>query len=179
MVFIIIDKNDIMKAKKLLGFSKEIGGWRTEDNKQVLPPTDYYKMKPNQIPTIPTYENEKIEVKDEYDTQSICEQIVQCNPVFIKGRVAGTGKSYIGEYMKNLGYNVLFVVPNHKQLQEVNAEATTYNKFFSIPVETGETLPEYDHSDFDCVVFDEMGQVGAYTLNKIRHFINKATTKSS
>ena len=89
----IIDKNDIKKAKKLLNFSPNIGGWRTEDNKQVLPPTDYYKMKPNEIPTIPTYENERIPVEDEYDTQRICEQIVKCNPVFIKGRVPGTGKS--------------------------------------------------------------------------------------
>ena len=67
---------------------------------------------------------------------------------------------------------MLFVVPNNKQLQEVNAEATTYNKFFSIPVEAGETLVEYDHSVFNSKVFDEMGQVGAYTLNKIRRFIN-------
>ena len=176
VVFIIIDKNDIMKAKNLLGFSKEIGGWRTEDNKQVLPPTDYYKMKLTKYHNT-TYENEKIEVKDEYDTQSICEQIVQCNPVFIKGRVAGTGKSYIGEYMKNLGYNVLFVVPNHKQLQEVNAEATTYNKFFSIPVETGETLPEYDHSDFDCVVFDEMGQVWSIHIKQDKAFHKQSNNK--
>ena len=39
--------------------------------------------------------------------------------------------------------------------------------------EAGETLPEYDHTKFNCIIFDEMGQVGAYTLNKIRHFINK------
>lgn len=166
-------KTTSRRLKKVLDFSDKRGGWRTENNKQVLPPTDYYKMKPNEIPTIPTYKNERIEVKNEYDTESICRQIVLCNPVFIKAKLAGSGKSYIGEYMEKLGYNVLFVVPNNKQLQEVNAEATTYNKFFSIPVEAGETLPEYDHSEFNCIVFDEMGQVGAYTLNKIRHFINK------
>ena len=115
--------------------------------------------------------------KNEYDTQSICEQIVECNPVFIKAKLAVSGKSCIGEYREKLGYNALFVVPNNKQLQEVNAEATTYNKFFSIPVETGEILPQYDHSEFNCRVFDAMGQVGAYTLNKIRHFINKENNK--
>ena len=169
----IIDKKDIVRAKKLINFSKKIGGWRAEDNKQVLPPSDYYRMKSNQIPTIPTYENERILTEDEYDIQAIGEQIVKCNPVFIKAKLAGSGKSYIGEYMKNLGYNVLFVIPNNKQLQEVDAEATTYNKFFSIPVEPGETLPEFDHSDLNCIVFDEMGQVGQYALNKIRHFIKK------
>ena len=35
----------------------------------------------------------------------------------------------------------------------------------------------YDHSEFNCIVFDEMGQVGAYTLNKIRHFINTQSNK--
>ena len=169
----IIDKSDIKKAKKVLDFSDERGGWRTENNKQVLPPSDYYRMKPNEIPTIPIYKNEKIEVADEYDTRAICEQIVERNPVFTKAKLAGSGKSYIGEYMEKLGYTVLFVVPNNKQLQEVNAEATTYNKFFSIPVEAGETLPLFDHYNFNCIVFDEMGQVGAYTLNKIKQFIGR------
>ena len=168
----IIDKKDMKKAKKLINFSKEIGGWRTENDKQVSPPSDYYKIKPNEIPTIPVYKNERLPTPDEYDTQSICENIVGCNPVFVKARYAGSGKSYIGEYMKNLGYNVLFVVPNNKQLQEVKSEAITYNKFFSIPVEAGESLAYFDHSDFDCIVFDEMGQIGGYVLNKIRHFIN-------
>ena len=125
----IIDKQDIKKAGELINFSKGIGGWRADNSKQILPPSDY-KMKPNEIPTIPIYKNGRIEVKNEYDTQSICEQIVQCNPVFIKAKVAGSGKSYIGEYMKDLGYKVLVGVPNNKQLQEVNAEAVTYNNFF-------------------------------------------------
>ena len=168
----IIDKKDVKKARKLINFSKDIGGWRAENDKQVSPPSDFYKMKDNEIPTIPVYKNERLPTPDEYDTQSICENIVGCNPVFIKAKFAGSGKSYIGEYMKNLGYNVLFVVPNNKQLQEVKSEAITYNKFFSIPVEAGESLAYFDHSDFDCIVFDEMGQIGGYVLNKIRHFIN-------
>ena len=67
---------------------------------------------------------------------------------------------------------MLFVVLNNKQLQEVKSEAITYNKFLSIPVEAGESLAYFDHSDFDCIVFDEMGQIGGYLLNKIRQFIN-------
>ena len=43
----IIDKKDMKKAKKLINFSKDIGGWRAENDKQVLPPSDYYKMKAN------------------------------------------------------------------------------------------------------------------------------------
>ena len=99
----IIDKKDVKKAKKLINFSKDVGGWRTENNKQVSPPSDYYKMKPNEIPTMPVYRNERPPTPDEYDTQSNCENIVGCNPVFIKAKFAGSGKSYIGEYIKNLG----------------------------------------------------------------------------
>ena len=99
----IIDKKDVKKAKKLINFSKDVGGWRTENNKQVSPPSDYYKMKPNEIPTMPVYRNERPPTPDEYDTQSNCENIVGCNPVFIKAKFAGSGKSYIGEYIKKLG----------------------------------------------------------------------------
>ena len=103
----IIDRKNIDKAKTLIKFSTKRGGWRAEDNKQVSPPSDIHKIKVNELSEIPTYKNLKIRVKDEYDTKSICEQIVSCNPVLIKARLAGSGKRYIGEYMKNLGYNVL------------------------------------------------------------------------
>ena len=155
----VINTADVEKARKVIKFSKDIGGWRAENNKQVACPSDYYKMKANEIPTIPVFKNERIPTPDEYDTKSICESVVKQNPVLIKAKYAGSGKSYIGEYMKHLGYNVLFVVPNNKQLQEVKCEAVTYNKFFSIAVEAGESLPYFDHGDFNCIVFDELGQV--------------------
>lgn len=166
----VIKPADVERARELIKFSKEIGGWRAENNKRVACPSDYYKMKENEIPTIPVFKNERIPTPDEYDTKSICESVVKQNPVLIKAKYAGSGKSYIGEYMKHLGYNVLFVVPNNKQLQEVKCEAVTYNKFFSIAVEAGESLPYFNHSDFNCIVFDELGQVGGYVLNKIRKF---------
>ena len=166
----IIDRKNIDKAKTLIKFSTKRGGWRAEDNKQVSPPSDIYKIKVNELSEIPTYNNVKIRVKDEYDTKSICEQIVSCNPVLIKAKLAGSGKSYIGEYMKNLGYNVLFVCSNNKQKQETEADAVTLNKFFSIPIEAGERLPTFDHSDYNCIVFDELGMAGNYILNRVREF---------
>ena len=137
----IIDRNNLDKAKTLIKFSTRRGGWRAEDNKQVSPPSDIYKIKANELSQIPTYNNAKIRPKDEYDTKSICEQIVACHPVLIKARLVGSGKRYIGEYMKNLGYNVLFVCPNNKQKQETEADAITLSKLFSIPIEAGERLP--------------------------------------
>ena len=164
----IIDRENLDKAKTLIKFSTRRGGWRAEENKQVSPPSDLYKIKATELSEIPTYNNVKIRPKDEYDTKSICEQIVACHPDLIKARLAGSGKSYIGEYMKNLGYDVLFACPNNKQKQETEADATTLNKSFSIPIGAGERLPTFDHSDYKCIVFDELGMAGNCILNRVR-----------
>ena len=54
-----------------------------------------------------------------------------------------------------MGYNVLFVVPTNRLLQEKEVEATTYNKFFSTAVheDVGEKLPQFDYSNYDIIVF--------------------------
>ena len=71
---------------------------------------------------------------------------------------------------KNLGYNVLFVCPNNKQKQETEADAITLNNFVGIPIEAGERLPTFDHSDYNCIAFDELGMAGNYILNRVREF---------
>ena len=80
-----------------------------DNGKPFVAPTDNYEMKPNELVEIPTYESERVTVEDEWDTQAICKQIVEQNPVIIKAKYAGSGKSYIGEYMKNLSYNAVCV----------------------------------------------------------------------
>ena len=169
----LIKTADLKKARGLLNFSKDIGGWRVEKGKLFVSPTDDYEMKPNELVEIPTYENERVMVEDEWDTQAICQQIVEQNPVIIKAKYAGSGKSYIGEYMRNLGYNVLFVCPTNQLLQNTQTDATTNNKFFAIPMEKGDKMEAFDHSKYNCIVFDEVGMGGMYVLNKIREFVKK------
>ena len=82
----IIDRKNLDKAKTLIKFSTRRGGWRAEDNKQVSPPSDIYKIMANELSEIPTYNNVKIRPKDNYDTKSICAQIVACHPVLIKAK---------------------------------------------------------------------------------------------
>ena len=60
----IIDRKNLDKAKTLIKFSSRSGGWRAEDNKQVSPPSDVYKIKANELSEISTYNNVKIHVKD-------------------------------------------------------------------------------------------------------------------
>ena len=146
-----------------------IGNWRLT-NKSVNFPTCQYKFKHNDLIEIPVYENEPIDVVDEFDTRTICNQIIQENPCMIRAKFAGSGKSYIGQYFKKLGKNVLFVVPHNRLSQEIDGEATTYNMFFRIPVHKGDDLPEFDHSDFDVIFFDEIYMTNRHIYKKVLHF---------
>ena len=159
----------------LLKFGTDIGTWRLEEKKTITLPTQLYTYKFNEAPEIPKISNIKVEVEDEWDTKAICEKIMLRNPVIVRGKFPGTGKSYIGEYFQKMGKNVLFVVPTNRLLQEKEVEATTYNKFFSIAVheDVGEKLPAFDYSPFNVVVFDEVYMSNLYVLDKVRRFIQE------
>ena len=167
-----IAKRDLKKAKKILHFHNEIGGWRVED-KPVVPVPEVYQWKHNEIPKIPIYKSERLEVPDEWDTESICKQIIRRKNVLIKAKYAGSGKSTIGKHFQHMGYNTLFVVPQNMLKQETECEATTFNTFFSIPVHKGDSLPKYDYSKFQAIIFDEIYMASPYILNKIRQFVNQ------
>ena len=49
--------------------------------------------------------------------------------------------------------------------------------FFAVPVGDGERLPEFDHSDYNVVCFDEIFMNGLHFLNRIRQFLNKNPNK--
>ena len=164
----------------LLKFGDEIGDWRVEEKHTITLPTQPYKYKFNELPEIPKIKNINIPIEDERKTESICKKVIKQNPVIIRGKFPGTGKSYIGQHFQKMSKNVLFVVPTNRQLQEIQdkgIEATTYNKFFSIAVheDAGEKLPIYDYSPFDVIVFDEIYMLNLYTLNKVWQFMENNT----
>ena len=164
----------------LLKFGDEIGDWRLEEKHTITLPTQPYKYKFNELPEIPKINNINISIEDEWNTESICKKVIKQNPVIIRGKFPGTGKSYIGQHFQKMNKNVLFVVPTNRQLQEIQdkgIEATTYNKFFSIAVHegVGEKLPIYDYSPYDVVGFDEIYMLNLYTLNKFWQFMENNT----
>ena len=164
----------------LLKFGDEIGDWRLEEKHIITLPTQPYKYKFNELPEIPKIKNINISIEDEWNTESICKKVIKQNPVIIRGKFPGTGKSYIGQHFQKMNKNVLFVVPTNRQLQEIQdkgIEATTYNKFFSIAVheDVGEKLPIYDYSPYDVIVFDEIYMLNLYTLNKVWQFMENNT----
>ena len=75
----------------------EIGQWKIE-NKTVKLPCDVYKFKYNEATEIPEMKNETLQIEDEWDTHSICKEILDKRAMMIRGRILGTGKSFIGEY---------------------------------------------------------------------------------
>ena len=61
-------------------------------------------MKENTLTTIPEYINETLEIKDEWDTESIAKQITETSPLTIRSKYARGGKSHIAKHFRKLGY---------------------------------------------------------------------------
>ena len=135
-----IAKKDVSKAKKVLNFYDDIGGWRVEKNK-VKPITQKYSWRHNEIPTIPVYKSEREEIEDEWDTEAICKKNIRRKRMMIRAKYAGSGKSFIGKHVQKMGYNTLFVVPQNMLKQEIECDAETLNTFFG-----GDKLPSFDYS---------------------------------
>ena len=154
----------------ILKFDDAIGNWRVSKSR-INFPNEKYKYKFNRLIEIPSFENVKLEVADEFDTETICNQIIQSNPCMIRAKYAGSGKSYIAKYFNNLGYRVLSVVPHNRLSQEIDGDAVTLNMFFRIPVHKGDELPQFDHSDFDIIFFDEIFMSNEYIYGKILRFV--------
>ena len=98
-----IESKDEAKAREVLDFHSDVGGWRVSKTDDIKLPTDEYKFVENKLIEIPAYESEEIEVKNEYDTDAIVEKIVEKKQVMIRGLYAGTGKSYICKGWLNWG----------------------------------------------------------------------------
>ena len=62
---------------------------------------------------------ETIPVEDEWDVESTCNKMIEERRVMIRAKFAGSGKSFIGKYMDNVGYNTFFVVPQNMLKQEI------------------------------------------------------------
>ena len=160
----------------ILNFESAIGNWRVSTSR-INYPTEKYKFKYNKLIQIPLQENEALDVIDEWDTEAVCKQIIPNSPCMIRAKFAGSGKSYIGQYLNKMGYNVLFVVPHNRLSQEIEGKATTLNMFFSIPVHKGDDLPCFDHSAFNVIFFDEIFMSNIYIYNKIREFVKNNPDK--
>ena len=78
---------------------------------------------------IPVFKSDTLSIEDVWDTKQIAEDIVKHNPLMIRSKYAGGGKSHIAKYFSKLGYKTLFVVPQNNLSQNIPDDAVTTNKF--------------------------------------------------
>ena len=126
----VIRKEHLRRAKNLIEFSDRIGGWRHEKSKNIAEPTEQWAPKKNELIAIPVFNNETRPIENEWDTESIAKDIVTYNPMMIRSKYAGGGKSHIAKHFSKLGYKTLFVVPQNSLSQNIDDDAVTTNKFF-------------------------------------------------
>ena len=90
----------------------------------------------------------------------------------VRAKHAGSGKSYACAHMAKLGYNVLFVSPTNvlckELLKDHLIESITINNFFGFGVnEDNSFIKQFDSTDYNCIIFDEIYFYNIANLMKI------------
>ena len=84
--------------------------------------------------------------------------------------------------MAKLGYNVLFVSPTNVLCNELfkdhKVKAITINDFFGFGVnEENSFIKQFDSTDYDCIIFDEVYFYNISNLMKIYNYIQNNNAK--
>ena len=120
----VIQRSDITKARELLIFNNEIGGWRVSNDESIKFPTVDYEVSQNELIQVPVYESKTIDIVDEYDTDNIIEIIKEHNPIMVRGALPGTG-NHINVKKWLIKIIMYFFCPTNKLLQAFEGEAMT------------------------------------------------------
>ena len=166
-------RKDLQKAMKLLKFGKDIGDWKGVLNNFGFPHRQY-EMQQNKPVEIPEVVNERILLKDEWNSKEAVEKVLEHKHVLIKALFAGSGKSHIPKQIQDK--KILFITPTNNLNQECGVEATTVNTFFSIQVGE-EKMKDFDYSSYDVIVFDEIYFNSIPVLARIKTFVEKNPDK--
>ena len=111
---------------------------------------------------------ERVEIKNEWDTQEICSVFEDKKRVMVRAEYAGCGKSSAASYMEKLGHKVLFVCPTNKLA--INHKGITINKLFGFGMTSDIKMSKFDDSDYDVIVFDEIYFYSIGMLQKIKRY---------
>ena len=68
-------------------------------------------------------------------------------------------------------------MPQNSLSQSIDDDAITTNEFFAIPVGDGEKLPDFDHSSYNSIVFDEIYMNGLHVRSRTNEFCHKHPEK--
>ena len=99
----VIRKEHLRRAKNLIEFSDRIGGRRHEKSKNIAEPTEQWTPKKKGLIIMPEFKNETRPIQNEWDTESIAKDIASHNPMMIRSKYAGGGKSHIAKHFSKSG----------------------------------------------------------------------------
>ena len=142
-----IHKNDFSKIENMLGVG--VGSWRLSKGLVSLPSIKYECIPKLIISITPIPSQINIPIANEWDTNGICELIINKKHVMITGMLPGVGKSYIAEYMQKM-YKVLFVVPTNKLALKYRLKRIDTLTMFKFRQNRNIC------SEYDVIVFDEI-----------------------
>jgi hypothetical protein len=164
----VIEPEHIDLAKSVLTFSDKVGEWRV--SKELFKPLEQadYATVENELQQFEetNITANRIELKDEWDVNELCNHILTNKRLMIRAKFPGSGKSYVCEHLAKLGNNVLFVCPTNRLAQKYKKHGVTTNKFFGIgfkkddedesSIKTEISVKHFDHSEYNIIVFDEI-----------------------
>jgi hypothetical protein len=173
-----------------LTFSDKVGEWRV--SKELFKPLEQqdYVVVENEVQPFEETNTtaNRIELKDEWDVNELCEHLLEHKRVMIRAKFPGSGKSYACEHLAKAGHKVLFVCPTNRLAQKYKQHGVTANKFFGIGFKKGEDgdveesksefmVRTFDHSDYNIIAFDEIYFSSVRMLAKIKRFGLEHTEK--
>jgi hypothetical protein len=175
-----IKAEDFEKATSLVKFEEGFGSWRLSKEEGIIYPTNKLTMKESHEVEVKPIVVNKLQVPDEFDTESICRQLVEHRRVILKAKLPGCGKSYACKRLEDLGHNVLFVCPTNelcKNNLDDGVISVTVHTFFGCGISEDVKVSRFDDSRFDVVVFDEVYLCDLKFLTKIKHYCDEHPDK--
>ena len=165
--------------KQHFTINNEIGNYKIEENKFLV--DKELSLITNKHVKIQNFENINLkQFEDEYNTTEINNYIKNTGNILITAVYPGCGKS---EIAKKYTGNTLFVCPYNVLCQKLKQEkhnAITYDKLFGLIFKNDNAKTakkNYDISEYDTIVFEEIYLYTAVKLKRISEFMEKNKDK--
>jgi hypothetical protein len=164
-------------AQQLLDFEPGLGKWRhSKTGKDIIFPTKPLEKRITHLTQLPqkTIITHPLSIQEEYNTEYICKDIIEKhNIILIRAKYAGSGKSYICEYMRELGHKVLFICPTNELAEKYGKDGLTINKLFGFGVteEEQKFMKKFNADEYDTIVFDEIFFNNVKILARISNYV--------
>ena len=166
-----IRASDLSRAQHLLSFDSGIGSWRvSKKGGGIIYPYDDLTMRSLKDFQYTKVVSKRLKVKDEWDTEELCDLFESKKRVMVRAEFAGCGKSYACKALEARGHKVLFVCPTNKLAQNNLNNGVTLHSFFGIGMNAEQQVSKFDATDYDVIVFDEIYFANIRMLARIKKY---------